>query len=154
MKGDSEVLRLLGAALASELTAVDQYLAHGRLHAHWGFTELAEKLEAEIAGERADAAKLVERILFLEGVPDVARRNPMSLGADPVAALESDLVMEHAYRRFLDDAIARCREVGDHGSEELLREILAGEEEHIDWIETQLDVVRRVGRELYLSRKL
>lgn len=154
MKGDRDVLRLLGDALTSELTAVDQYLAHGKLHAHWGFDELARKHEEEADGERADAAKLVERILFLDGVPDVARRNPLSIGADPVAALESDLAMELTYQRFLAAAIARCREVGDHGSEELLRQILTGEEEHIDWIEIQLDVVRRIGRELYLSRKL
>ena len=154
MKSDPEVLRILNDLLTNELTAINQYFIHAKLCRHWGFDKLAEKIHAESIDEMKHADKVIERILFLEGVPNLQRYHKLQVGENVREALESDLKFEYAAIKFLNESIEILRQKGDHGSDELLRSILVGEEEHTDWLETQLDLIKTVGEQNYLSQKL
>jgi bacterioferritin len=154
MKGNTGVLDALNAILTAELTAINQYFIHFRMCENWGFPQLAKKKREESIEEMKHADKVIARILFLDGVPNMQRMNPVKVGEDPVEQHKLDLDLElEAYKR-LNDAIALCVSAGDNGTRELLEGILKEEEESIDWHETQLHLVNEVGRENYLSQQI
>jgi len=154
MKGDAEAIKILNGLLTTELTSINQYLIHANLYAHWGFHELATKARESWAEENKDVERAIARILFLEGVPDVATYHPLRIGDTATKALQGDLQLERDGQQFLNRSIERLRQIGDHASEELLREVLVGEEQQIDWLEIQLDLMKRLGEQLYLAKKL
>jgi bacterioferritin len=154
MKGNTGVLDALNAILTAELTAINQYFIHFRMCENWGFPQLAKKKREESIEEMKHADKVIARILFLDGVPNMQRMNPVKVGENPVEQHKLDLELElEAYKR-LNDAIALCVSSGDNGTRELLEGILKEEEESIDWHETQLHLVKEVGRENYLSQQI
>ena len=155
MKGNSEVIARLNALLANELTAIDQYFVQARMLERWGYTRLHERIAHEADDERGHADKLVARILFLDGQPDVAARAPLDIGANPKEILENDLALEVAVARSLNDAIALCREKADNGTRELLEELLNDtERDHILWFETQLRLIEELGLKKYLAEMI
>lgn len=154
MKGNTGVIDALNAILTAELTAINQYFIHFRMCENWGFPQLAKKKREESIEEMKHADKVIARILFLDGVPNMQRMNPVKVGEDPVEQHKLDLELElEAYKR-LNDAIALCVSSSDNGTRELLEGILKEEEESIDWHETQLHLVKEVGRENYLSQQI
>ena len=154
MKGDAKVIELLNKALFNELTAINQYFLHAKMLKNWGLKELAEHEYHESIDEMKHADKLSDRILFLEGVPEIARYDVIRVGTDVVEQLKNDLTLEMGGVKHYNQAIALCRQVGDNGTRELLAEILVGEEEHADWLETQLETIRQIGLENYLAQQL
>lgn len=154
MKGKPDVLAVLGDLLANELTAINQYLLHGKMCEDWGYHRLAEKLTGEAGGERGHADTLIERILFLSGTPDLNRYHPIQGGASVKELLEKDLQMEYDAIAALDDAIARCRAAGDNATEDMLTQIIVAEQEDTQWIESQLELMRQVGEQSYLAQQL
>ncbi len=149
MKGDAKVIKYLNQALTNELTAINQYFLHARIFKHWGLHKLNEKEYHESVDEMKHADKLIERILFLEGLPNLQDLGKLMVGEHTLEILECDLKLELAGLPLLREAIAHCEQVADYGSRELFEEILESEEEHIDWLETQLDLIKRVGVENY-----
>lgn len=154
MKGDPRVIDLLNEVLTAELTAINQYFVHSKMCANWGYRRLAKKKWGESIEEMRHADRVIERILFLEGVPNMQRLSPVSVGEDPVEQHTLDLAMEVAAQKRLNDGIALCVAKGDHGTRELLDEILKSEEEGIDWLETQLHVIEEIGKENYLAQQM
>ncbi len=154
MKGDSGVIKHLNGILTNELTAINQYFLHARMFKNWGYTSLADHEYHESIDEMKHADQLIERILFLEGLPNLQKLGKLMIGENPVEALRSDLKMELKAIPDLRDAIVHCEKVGDYVSRELLRSILDSEEEHVDWLETQLELVDKLGETLYLQSKL
>jgi bacterioferritin len=154
MKGDPAILDQLNKILTNELTAINQYFLHSRMLRNWGFKELEEVEYNESMGEMKDADHLVNRILFLEGLPNLQHLHRLRIGENVQELLRADLDLEIASRKDLLEAIATCERVHDFRSRDILTEILEGEEEHIDWIETQLGLIERVGLESYLQRQI
>ncbi|HRQ63869.1 MAG TPA: bacterioferritin [Xanthomonadaceae bacterium] len=154
MKGDAQVIALLNKALFNELTAINQYFLHARMFDNWGLKRLGEHEYKESIDEMKHADALVKRILFLEGLPNLQQLGKLMIGENPKEALECDLNLEHAAVPDLRAGIAHCESVGDYVSRELLEEILESEEEHIDWIETQLELIGRLGLENYLQTQV
>jgi bacterioferritin len=154
MKGDAKVIEFLNKALYNELTAINQYFLHAKMLKNWGLKELAEHEYHESIDEMKHADKLSERILFLDGLPNFQNLGKLRIGETPVEILKADLALEMEALPALKDAIAYCEQVGDYVSRELFADILASEEEHIDWIETQLSLVARVGEQNYLQSKI
>jgi bacterioferritin len=154
MKGHNDVVALLGELLANELTAVNQYLLHAETCANWGYHRLAEKLREEAEGERQHASKLIERMMFLDGAPDLRRYHAIRGGTSVKELLERDLEMEYAAITALDNGIALCRARGDNATEHLLTEILTSEVDDTQWIESQLELMRQVGEQNYLAQQL
>src|SRR5579862_6408076 len=154
MKGNEEVMNLLNQLLTNELTAINQYFVHAKMCANWGYERLAKKVRDESIDEMKHADKVISRILFLEGVPNLQKLNKLHVGETVKEQLESDLALEHAGIKFLNDGIAVARQLGDNGSEELLSEILVDEEEHTDWLETQLELIRQLGEPHYLAQQM
>jgi bacterioferritin len=154
MKGDPDVIAALNEHLTAELTAINQYYVHYKMCENWGYVRLAAKKREESIGEMKDADRVIERILFLEGVPNLQKLNPVRVGEEPIEQHRLDLEMEHANVKRLNEAIALCRERGDNGSRELLAGILEGEEEAVDWLEAQLGIVERIGAERYLAEQI
>jgi bacterioferritin len=154
MKSDPEVIRILNDLLTNELTAINQYFIHAKLCGHWGFKKLAEKIHSESIDEMKHADIVIERILYLEGIPNLQRYHKLQVGENVREALGADLQFEYAAIKFLNESIEILRRIGDHGSEELLRNILVGEETHTDWLETQLDLIQTLGEQNYLAQKL
>jgi bacterioferritin len=154
VKGDAKVIAHLNKVLFNELTAINQYFLHARMFENWGFRRLGRHEYQESIDEMKHADALVKRILFLEGLPNLQQLGKLMIGESPKEALECDLRLEHAAVPDLRAGIAHCESVGDYISRELLEEILESEEEHIDWIETQLQLIERVGLENYLQSQI
>jgi len=153
MQGDSKVLEYLNDALTHELTAINQYFLHARMLKDWGVSELAQYEYDESIDEMRHADKLIERILFLEGLPNLQKLNKLKIGEDVKEILECDLALEHEARALYRDAVEYCESVRDYPSRDLFSEILRSEEEHIDYLETQLDLIGRIGVELYVHNQ-
>jgi bacterioferritin len=148
------VIEKLNEVLTSELTAVNQYFIHHKMCENWGYQRLSHKKREESIGEMKDADAVIDRILYLEGVPNMQRLNPVRVGEDPVEQHRLDLELEKAAIQRLNDAIALCRDKGDNGTRELLERILTGEEDGADWLEAQLHIVEEIGKERYLAEMI
>jgi len=154
MQGDSQVIEYLNRALTNELTAINQYFLHARMYKNWGFQKLNEKVYHESIDEMKHADRLIERILFLEGLPNLQSLDKILIGENPQEMLECDLKLEHNAIPLLREAIAYCESVKDYISREILEHILESEEEHIDWLETQLELIGKVGLQNYLQSQM
>ena len=154
MKGDKQVIQFLNRALRQELTAINQYFLHARMFKNWGFKKLDEHEYHESIDEMKHADRLIERILFLEGLPNLQDIGSLRIGENAKEILECDLALELDAVPELREAIAHCETVKDYVSRELFEDILESEEEHIDWIETQLGLVAAVGVENYLQSQM
>jgi len=154
MKGDAKVIEHLNRALYNELIAINQYFLHAKMFKNWGLKELAEHEHHESIDEMKHADRLIERILFLDGLPNLQNLGKLLIGETPKEALECDLKLEYAALPDLRAAITHCEEVKDYVSRELFESILESEEDHIDWIETQLGLIERVGLQNYLQSQM
>lgn len=154
MKGNAEVIRHLNVVLRNELTAINQYFLHARMFRQWGFHALAEHEQHESVDEMKHADRLIERILMLEGLPNLQDLGKLLIGENVPEALACDLKLEHIGHPDLKQGIAHCESVGDYVSRGLFEDILESEEEHIDWLETQLELVERVGLPNYLQSQM
>ena len=149
MKGDPKVIAHLNKVLRNELTAINQYFLHSRMFDNWGLGKLAKHSHHESVDEMKHADVLIKRILFLEGLPNLQDLDKLLIGETVVEILECDLALERRAHPDLKAAIAECEQLGDYVSRELFEAILESEEEHIDWLETQLELIQRVGLENY-----
>jgi bacterioferritin len=154
MKGDAKVIEHLNKALYNELIAINQYFLHAKMLKNWGLKELAEHEHHESIDEMKHADRLSERILFLDGLPNFQNLGKLRIGENPLELLKADLALELEALPTLKDAIAYCEQVGDYVSRDLFAAILESEEEPIDWIETQLGLVDRLGLQNYLLTKI
>ena len=154
MKGDAQIVELLNAVLTAELTAVNQYFIHHKMCENWGYERLSHKKREESIGEMKDADAVIERILYLEGVPNMQRLNPVRVGEDPIKQHKLDLALEKDAIERLNQGIALCVGKGDNGTRELLEKILVGEENGADWLESQLHIVGEIGKERYLAEQI
>jgi len=154
MKGNDEVLALLNDLLTNELTAINQYFIHAKMCENWGFERLGHKIREESIDEMRHADQVISRILFLEGVPNLQKLHKLRVGETVKEQLESDLQLEYAAIKFLNAGIDVTRRVGDNASEDLFTKILVGEEQHTDWLETQLELIRQVGEQNYLAQQM
>jgi len=154
MKGDTKVIEFLNKALENELTAINQYFLHARMYKNWGFQKLNEKEYHESIDEMKHADQIIERILFLEGLPNVQNIGKVMIGENAKEMLGCDLKLELIAVPLLREAIAYCEKVSDFISREIFAHILESEEEHIDWLETQLELIEKVGLENYLQSQM
>jgi bacterioferritin len=152
MQGDPDVLRLLNEQLTSELTAINQYFLHGKMQENWGFTELAEHTRAESFDEMRHAEEITDRILLLDGLPNYQRLFSLRIGQTLREQFEADLAIEYEVMDRLKPGIIMCREKQDSTSANLLEKIVADEEKHIDYLETQLELMEKLGEELYSAQ--
>lgn len=154
MQGEQRIIDILNDVLTAELTAVNQYFIHAKMCDNWGYKRLGEYVLHESIDEMRHADKLIERILFLEGVPNMQRLNPVRVGETVPEQFRLDLEVEYAAIKRLNDGISVCVEVGDNATRSLLESILVSEEEHADWLETQLEALSSVGEGNYLAQQL
>ena len=154
MKGDPKIIDLLNEVLTGELTAVNQYFLHSRMCRNWGYRRLASHIHKESIDEMKHADELIERVLFLEGLPNVQRLGKVMIGQTVGEILKNDLAVEMHAIPLLNKGMQQCRDAGDNGSELLLGKILHAEEEHVDWLEAQLALVAQVGEQNYLSQQI
>ena len=154
MQGSQAVLDVLNDVLTAELTAINQYFLDAKMCANWGYDRLAEKIKADSIDEMKDADSLIDRILYLDGVPNLQRLGVVKVGETVVEKLKLALQLETEAIARLQAGIATCVDEGDNGSRMVLEEILEGEEEHADWLETQLDLVSQMGEPFYLSQQV
>ncbi|MEZ4391863.1 MAG: bacterioferritin [Polyangiales bacterium] len=154
MKGDPNVIDVLNAVLTGELTAINQYFIHAKMCRNWGFDRIAAHVKAESIDEMKHADDLIERILYLEGVPNLQRLNKVNVGETVPEQFKLDLALEYEAVKRLNDGVRLCRDANDHGTETLLRAILVAEEEHIDWLEAQLGLIEVLGAERYLAQQM
>jgi bacterioferritin len=151
MKGSKKVIDVLSEALAEELTAVNQYFLHAEMCANWGYGKLAGFIKKNAIGEMKHAEELIERILFLDGIPNMSKYMPIKIGRKVPEMLKNDMNLELGAIKMYNKGIAIARNEGDDGSADLLRKLLLDEEEHADWLETQLDQIKEIGLENYLT---
>ena len=154
MQGDAEIIEVLNEILTAELTAINQYFIHAKMREDWGFVKIAEKARKESIEEMEDADKIIERILYLDGVPNLQRYNPVMVGENVPEQLRLELDTEKAAIDRYNRAVALCVAKGDNGTRELLADRLVDEEAHADWIESQLHVIDTIGVENYLAQQL
>jgi bacterioferritin len=154
MQGNQQVIDGLNAALTIELTAINQYFIQAKMCANWGFYKLGKKHYEESIGEMKHAEKLIDRILFLDGVPEIARYDVIRVGATVKEQFEYDLVLETKGVKAYNDLVELCTQLKDNGSRELVAPILVESEEHVDWLETQLFRIQSVGMENYLTEQM
>lgn len=154
MKGNDKIIALLNDLLADELTAINQYMVHSEMCANWGYKKLHEAAEKRAIEEMKHAEKLIGRILFLEGQPTVSKLNKIIIGASVEEQLKNDLAAEAGAIQAYNDGIRLCLELGDNGSRELVEDNLEDEEEHLDWLEAQLDQINQMGLQNYLLGQL
>jgi bacterioferritin len=154
MKGDPQVLEALNRALTVELTAINQYFCQAKMCKNWGFNKLAKKHYEESLGEMKHAEMLIDRILFLDGVPEIARYDVIRVGTDVKEQFQNDLALEMTGVRHYNAVIELCTRLKDHGSRELVEPILTESEEHVDWLETQLGLIEAVGIQNYLTEQI
>ena len=154
MRGDDEIIELLNDVLTAELTAINQYFIHAKMCDNWGYRRLASHGRDESIDEMKHAERLIERILYFGGVPNLQRLFAVRVGETVSEQFDVDVALEYGAVERLNAAIARAVETGDNGTRELLAEILVSEEEHIDWLETQQETIRQIGVEHYLSQQL
>lgn len=154
MRGDADIIELLNEVLTAELTAINQYFIHSKMCGNWGFERLEKKNYDESLDEMRDAEKVIERILYLDGTPNLQRLGSVLVGETVPEqhrlALETELAAVERYNR----GVALARDKGDNGTRELLEDLLTGEEEHVDWLEAQLTLIEQVGVENYLSQQI
>jgi bacterioferritin len=154
MKGDKQVIKYLNKALRNELVAINQYFLHARMFENWGLTELNEKEYEESIDEMKHADALIKRILFLEGLPNLQDIGKLKVGENTEEIMRCDLALEQEAVPLLREAIEHCEQAKDYVSRELFESILESEEEHIDWLETQLELIERVGLQNYQQSKM
>lgn len=154
MRGDAEIIEVLNDVLTSELTAINQYFIHHKMCENWGYTRLSAKKYQESIEEMKHADKVIARILYLDGVPNMQRMNPVCVGENAIEQHELDLALEVEAIERLNKGIALAREKSDNGTRELLESILVEEEESVDWHESQLHLVKEIGKEAYLSEMI
>src|SRR5688500_2837143 len=154
MKGDKKVIELLNEVLTAELTAINQYFVHGEMCENWGYQRLHHEIRKHSIGEMKHAEEVIERILFLEGVPNVQRLWKINIGETVPEQLKVDLALEIDAVKRLNAGIEACRAADDNNTRHLLEEILEDEEEHIDWIEAQIALIEQVGAQNYLSQQI
>jgi bacterioferritin len=154
MQGDPQIIDVLNDILTAELTAINQYFVHAKMCQNWGYERLAKKKREESIEEMRDADAIIERVLYLDGVPNMQRLYPVKVGQDGVEQHQLDLELETAAIRRLNNAIGLCREKGDNGTRELLERILKGEESSADWLQGQLHIVNEIGKERYLAEQI
>jgi bacterioferritin len=154
MQGDRKVIEHLNTVLTNELTSINQYFLHSRMFRNWGLERLGRHEYEESIDEMKHADRLIERLLFLEGLPNLQQLNKLLIGENVKEALECDLKLEMGALPMLKDAIAYCESIADYVTRELFEDILESEEEHIDWIETQLDLVGKIGIQNYMQSQI
>jgi bacterioferritin len=154
MKGDPKIIDLLNEILTGELTSINQYFLHAKMCQNWGYMRIYEHIRKESIDEMKHADELIERILFLEGLPNLQRLGKINIGQTVVEMLKNDLGVESVAVPLLNRSIEACRAAGDNGTENLLIGILRSEEEHIDWLEAQLELVKQIGEAHYLSQQI
>jgi bacterioferritin len=154
MKGNEKVIEKLNALLADELTAISQYMVHSEMCANWGYKELHEAVEKRAIDEMKHAEKLIGRLLFLEGRPVVSDLNKITIGADVSSQIQNDWSAEEGAIKAYNDGIRLTVELGDNGTRAMLESILADEEDHIDWLEAQLDQIKQMGLQIYLVEQV
>jgi bacterioferritin len=154
MQGNASIIRYLNSVLKNELTAINQYFLHARMFDNWGLKRIAEHTRNESIDEMKHADRIIERILFLEGLPNLQDLGKLFIGENVKEALECDLKLELEAHPELKKAIVECEGVGDYVSRQLFQDIMKSEEEHIDWLETQLDLIERIGLENYTQSQM
>ena len=154
MQGDAAIIDTLNDILTGELTAINQYFVHYKMCENWGYQKLADKKREESIEEMKHADDVIERILFLEGVPNMQRLSPVRVGENPIEQHELDLALELEAVGRLNASIALARDKSDNGTRELLENILTNEEESVDWLEAQLHIVGEIGKEQYLGEQI
>jgi bacterioferritin len=154
MKAKEGVINLLNKILTADLTAINQYFVHSKMCRNWGFERLEHKVRARSFDEMKDADELIEHILYLEGVPNVQRMNTVQIGETVPEQLKLDLKAEQEMLALLSDGVVHCTKVGDFTTRHMLEDMVKDVDEHIDWIETQLETIKQVGTENYLSEQI
>lgn len=154
MKGAKEIIDVLNEVLAAELVAINQYFLHAKMCANWGFTGIANKTRTESIGEMKHAEAVIDRILFLEGLPNLQRLDRLRIGQSVAEQYKCDLDLEYLAVKRLNEGVALCREKGDRTTESLLAKILEDEENHVDWLETQLGLIEKIGEQAYLAEQI
>ncbi|MFZ6771959.1 bacterioferritin [Undibacterium sp. SXout7W] len=154
MKGDAKVIKMLNAQLTNELSAINQYFLHARMYKHWGLEKIAGKEYAESIGEMKHADKLIDRILMLGGLPNLQALHKLMIGENTQEMLQCDLKLENAAQKTVKEGIAICEACADYVSRDLFQLILEDTEEHIDWLETQIELIEKIGIQNYLQSQM